>query len=151
MNVNEFVNKVFLRYPPDIKGDDTEEDLMLDYIKALSTGKEYDFENAFIDLMRSFRFKSLPTAKILLETLEQNEIKPEKNTYKKLEFPSLWAQKEGHWYEFGIEPEIGVSVTTRVLSRKGFINITNQNPYLSKYENGYTNNREEAQRAVCSL
>ena len=140
-NITEFVSKVFLRYPPDIKGNDTEEDLMLDFIQALSTGKKYDYDNAFIDLMRSFRFKSLPTAKILLETLEQNEIKTEQQKYNRLEFPSLWAQKGGHWYEFGVEPEAGTSVTVRALSKQGFINITNQNPYLQKYE---------AQNVVCS-
>ena len=141
MNLDDFVNKVFLRYPPDLKGNDTEEELITDYIKALTTGKQYDYDNAFFDLMRSFRFKCLPTAKILLETLEQNEIKTEQQKYNRLEFSSLWAQKGGHWYEFGVEPEVGISVTVRALSKQGFINITNQNPYLQKYE---------AQNAVCS-
>lgn len=129
MNVNEFVNKVFLRYPPDLKGDDTEEDLMLDYIQALTTGKEYNYDNAFIDLMRSFRFKTLPTAKILLETLEQNEIKQKKQEKKDVEILSLWTQKNNRWYEFGVEPDVGISATTRALAKQGFINITNQNPY----------------------
>lgn len=133
MDLNEFVSKVFLRFPPDLRGDDTEESIMYDYINALESLKEYNYEQAFKELMISYSFKTLPTAKILHEILERNVIKrEEQETGKFPEFKSLWAFKNGHWFEYGIEPQIGEHKTVQALIKQGFTNITNQNPYWSK-------------------
>lgn len=129
MELTEFVNKIFNRFPPDLKGNDTIESITEDYISALDTGKDYNYDNAFIELMRSYSFKTLPTAKIILETLNRNEIL-NKGRKENTKFQSLYAfsPKHNHWYEFGIEPDIGESATVRSLVKQGFTNITNQNP-----------------------
>lgn len=134
MDLIEFVNKIFNRYAPDLKGNDTIESITEDYITALDTGKKYNYDNAFIDLMRSYSFKTLPTVKILLETLEQNKIHENCKSNNYVIFESIWAFHpiHKHWYEFGVEPEIGISATIRALSKQGFTNITNQNPWTER-------------------
>lgn len=133
MNLTEFVTKLFLRYPPDIKGDDTIESYTIDFTQAISTGKTYNYDNAFIELMRSYSFKTTPPAKIILEILSRNEIKEDKPR-KKIEFPSIWGYHPGHkcWYEFGVELDVGEHKTTKWLISKGFISLTNQNPYIQR-------------------
>ncbi len=126
MNIQEFVNKVFLRYPPAIRGNDTEEDVMVDYLKGLTTGKDYDYEEAFTDLMRSYPHKTLPTVKFLLEILQKNEVfESKKSQWQRLK--PLWAFKK-RWYEFSIPPGSNESEACKWLVSKGFGNITNQKP-----------------------
>lgn len=120
MDIKEFVQKVFTRYQPEIKGNDTLESLMTDYIKALNTGKTYNYDNAFIELMRSYSYKTLPTAKILLEILSQNEIKSSSKE-KPLVFETIIAEKNGYKYEYGIETTY--TETKLALERQGFTNI----------------------------
>ena len=122
MELKEFVNKIFTRFPPDIKNGDSLESQLNDYLLAVDNGKNCDYEKAFIDLMRSYSFKTTPPAKIVIEILNQNTIK-EAVISKPREFKSMFADKNGYTYEFGIEPEIGEWETKRRLIKMGFINI----------------------------
>lgn len=140
MTVDDFFSKLFKLYPLDSRNGSA---WMAEYRKVITD--ETALEETWDILIRTYSGVSAPkpawfqSNSVSKKQIEQQE--KLKNSPDYIEFPSLWAQKDGHWYEFGVEPEVGISVTVRALSKQGFINITNQNPYLQKYE---------AQNAVCS-
>ena len=76
MILSEFVNKIMLRFPPTLNNGDTLESYITDYINALNITGLYNFEDAFIELMRSYSFKTTPPVKIVIEILKRFEIKP---------------------------------------------------------------------------
>ena len=121
MNINEFVNKIFLRFPPDIKGNDTFESLLCDFLKALNTGKEYNYENAFIELMRNYGYKTTPSPKIVLGILSQNELKQPTVTTKSPQWDNVEADFGGITYEFALNCPFGEART--ILEGKGFNNV----------------------------
>lgn len=102
MNLTDFVQKIVTRFPPDLRNGDTLENCIDDYVSALSTGGVYDFEKAFVELMRCYTFKTIPTPKIILEVLKKYETKP-KTTTNPAETEILIVEKNGLPYEYGVQ------------------------------------------------
>lgn len=131
MQLNEFVNKIFLRFPPEIRGNDTLENRILDYTMALDTGKEYNYEKAYIDLLRNYSYKTTPPEKIVLEILQQNEIKTPMPKSKAIEWENILADIKGITYEFALNCSFGEART--ILEGKGFTNVRYPEPITRSY------------------
>lgn len=131
MNLEEFVNKIFNRFPPDIKGDDTYESLLFDYTRALDNGKEYEYDNAYIDLIRSYSFKTTPPPKIVIEILAKNEIKKPIEKKKAIEFENILADKFGISYEFALNCPFSEAI--KILEGKGFKNVRYPQPIVRSF------------------
>lgn len=121
MNLNEFVNKIILRFPPALNNGDTIESFLSEYSNALQIPGNYNYDEAFLELWRCYSFKTTPTPKIVIEVLKRYEIKPERTEYKSPVFETLIAEKNGYPYEFGIETNYTEAV--RNLTQRGFKNI----------------------------
>lgn len=125
MNLQEFANKILRRYPPDEQDDE----FTTDFLKALDIGGNYDYDNAFTELMRSFAFKTTPSAKLIIEILKRNVIKEEKKPPAPV-IGSIYADKDGYTYCYGVESEIGEWKTTQWLLKNGFTNLRPLESYL---------------------
>ena len=99
--VEEFVNKIMLRFPPTLNNGDTLEDYIIEYIKSINTNELFNYDDAFIDLWRSYSFKTTPPPKMVLEILKQHKIKidipPE------TEPETLIVRKGKYDYEYGVQ------------------------------------------------
>lgn len=131
MNVEEFATKIFNRFPPETRGNDTFETLLVDYISALDDGKEYNYDNAFIDLMRSYSFKTTPPAKIVIEILKKSEIKKPIEKQKPLEWENILADINGMTYEFALDCPFGIARSN--LEKRGFTNVRYPEPIERSY------------------
>lgn len=131
MDLNEFVNKIFLRFPPEIRGEDTLENHMYDYTRALDTGKEYNYDNAYIELLRNYSFKTTPPAKIVLEILTKNEIKKTIENQKSITWENILADINGMTYEFALDCPFGIARTN--LEKRGFTNVRYPEPVKRAY------------------
>ena len=121
MDLNEFVNKIITRFPPSINEGDNLESFISEFTRALQIGGNYNYDDAFIELWRSYSFKTTPTPKIVVEILKRYEIKSEKIESKSVEFETLIAEKNGIPYDYGIETTY--NDTVKWLTSKGFTNI----------------------------
>lgn len=121
MNLDEFVSKIFLRFPPEIRGNDTLENLMFDYTAALDTGKEYDYQTSYIELLRNYSFRTTPPAKIVIEILNRNEIKKPVEKTKSPTWENIEADICGRTYEFALDCPFAEARTR--LEAKGFKNV----------------------------
>ena len=128
MDLNEFVNKIFLRFPPEIRGNDTFENHLFDYTAALDTGKDYDYQKSYVELMRSYSFKTTPPAKIVIEILNKNEIKKEVTKVKPIEWENIEADINGMTYEFALDCPFGEARTN--LEKRGFTNVRLKQPVV---------------------
>ena len=119
MNVDEFINAIFVRFPPsNISEYHTIEDTYGEYRNALTTNDEYDYEKALADVIANYEYKNAPSPYYLLGHLRNRVIK---KTRRYVKFSSLWADKKGLSYEFGVE--YSIEQTTRELKNMGFSNI----------------------------
>lgn len=119
MNLDEFICEVFVRFPPsNINEYHTMEDAYGEYRIALTTDDKYDYEKALSDLIASYEYKNAPSPHSLMGYL-RNRVIYQKRKY--ATFPSIWADKNGHSYEFGVE--IDKEKTTKELIAMGFSNI----------------------------
>lgn len=121
MDLNEFVNKIITRFPPSLNGGDTLESFISEFTRALQIPGSYNYDDAFIELWRSYSFKTTPTPKIVIEILKRFEIKQENKKPNTIEFETIIAEKGGYPYEFGIETNY--NDTVKWLVRNGFKNI----------------------------
>jgi hypothetical protein len=125
VNFFDFLNRVFLYYPPETNEALTLETIYSDYSKALETGENYNFDEAFIQLLRTYKFRKTPTISDLLGVLNSNKIKS--NEIKEISF-NAWqgtiiATKSGIDYEFAIENGITFEEARQNLAKRGLTNI----------------------------
>jgi hypothetical protein len=125
MNFMEFLNRVFLFFPPKVSEGLTIEEIYETYEKTLNIGKKYNYDNAFSDLMRTRLSSKTPTCGEIANVLDRNEICEEKPLVEKcIEFRTIIAYKKGHGnLEFGIEPGMTEEQARRNLIARGFSNI----------------------------
>ena len=126
MNLIEFADKILKRYPPPAE----DEEYTKDFIEAIDIGGEYDYDKAFVELMRSYSFKTTPPASILIKILKNNMVIRRENDEKPPVIGSIFADKNGYTYCFGIETAVGESATTRSLVKQGFTNLRPLSSYL---------------------
>ena len=93
--------------------------------------KVYNFENAFIDLMRSYSFKTTPPPKIVIEILKKSEIKKPIEKQKSLTWENILADINGMTYEFALDCPFGVARTN--LEKRGFTNVRYPEPVKRAY------------------
>lgn len=119
MNFKEFADKIVEKFPP--KDEDLEKDpnYLVDWVKAISLDGVFDYERAFYALMRCYEYKTLPNAKKVTEILRFYKLNY--NYQKHPKFTSIWAEKGGLTYEFGIEET--EERTRKELIKMGFKNI----------------------------
>lgn len=121
MDLNEFTDKILKRFPPSINEGDNLESFISEFTRALQIGGNYNYDDAFIELWRSYSFKTTPTPKIVIEILKRYEIKPDITDRKEPIFETIIAEKNGLPYEYGIETNY--NDTVQWLTRNGFTNI----------------------------
>lgn len=123
MNLEEFIRAVFLRYPPKNTDEEyhTVGDCIQEYKTALSKSFDtYDYKAALEDIISNYnpKYPDSPSVPILKEFLKGHILKRNAK-YKK--FQSIWADRNGYTYEFGIE--INPEQTEKELKLMGFTNI----------------------------
>ena len=122
MNFKEFADKIVEKFPPDEKEIERDKNYLVDWVKAISLDGEFDYERAFYELMRSYSYKTLPSAQKVTDILKFFKIK--QNYQKCPKFTSIWADKGELTYEFGIEET--EEKTRKELIKMGFKNIRMQ-------------------------
>lgn len=124
MNLDEFINAVFVRFPPkNISEYHTIEDCFGEYRIALTNDEEYEYDKALTDLIANYDDKYGKTpSPIELKGYLKNRIIRKPRRY--VRFPSIWGDKCGQSYEFGIEYSKEQSV--RELIAMGFTNIRDE-------------------------
>lgn len=130
MNLEEFATKIFNRFPLDNRSEEARDSIMCDFIRAIDDGRVYDYENAFIDLLRSYSFKTTPPAKIVIECLRKFEIK-KKITTPAIVYETLIGCKNGVEYEFALNCPLYDG--KKILFDKGFSDVKIKTPIERAY------------------
>lgn len=79
MNLDEFIDAVFLKYPPKISIYKPIEDWYGEYRLALTSEDEYDFQAAYNDFSKNYRYSQVPFPNTL-RTYLQRHIKQHNQT-----------------------------------------------------------------------
>lgn len=129
MNFKEFSIKIQQKYPPNKRQLDIK-DFLPDWIRAIDLNGNYDYDGAFLELMRTYGYNKLPEAADVVKILR--EFRKEDENSAKQEFimpPSIWAYHESHksWYEF-VQPPDGWTAAVKGLEKKGFVKFSPKKP-----------------------
>jgi len=74
MNVDEFIDAVFTKYPPKVSAFKPIEDLYGEYRIGLKSENHYDYEAAFNDLRANYQYASTPYTATLKQYLKKHII-----------------------------------------------------------------------------
>ena len=72
MILEDFIDEVFLKFPPRTNDLKPIELWYSEYRTALTTGKVYDYRNAIDDFQKNYKYSTLPTTNTLLCYLEKH-------------------------------------------------------------------------------
>ena len=126
MNLYEFLNRIFLYYPPETNEALTLETIYSDYTKALETGATYNYDEAFLQLLRNYKYRKTPPIIDILSVLNANKInvpKPKVNDGSAWDGTIVGTAKNGVDYEFAIEKGLSFEDARQNLIKRGLTNI----------------------------
>ena len=128
LTIDSFLAKLFGLFPQERRSGIA----WTEAYKEVLSDKNIDFEGLYKRMISKYKGSTAPTPAWFLENIVYKKADTSDNKY--VEFKSLWAYHEGHkhWYEYGVEPHIGVDATKRALVKQGFTKVTEHNPYWSK-------------------
>lgn len=120
---SQFLNRVFLYFPPKLVEGVTFESVFEEYYKALNTFKA-NYELAFSEFMRTYELKSTPNCSFLYKLLDKYRIEAEENKADKgIYYKNISAKvPNGIVYEFAYSGNTGVTLeqAKRNLIKRGF-------------------------------
>lgn len=121
MNIDEFINAIFVRFPPDnINAYHTLEDAYGEYRNALRSDCTFDYAKALNSVIAEYEYKSAPSPSVLRGHLQKFKISTPARSYRML---NVWGDKDGRSYQFGVSWGETVEQTKKALAAQGFSNI----------------------------
>lgn len=127
MNLYEFLNRIFLYYPPEINEALTLETIYSDYTKCLDNGTNYNYDEAFLQLLRNYKYRKTPPVIDLISVLNANKIanleQPKKDDGCVWDGTIVGTAKNGVDYEFAIEKGLSFEDARQNLVKRGLTNI----------------------------
>ena len=126
MNLYEFLNRIFLYYPPETNEALTLETIYSDYTKCLDNGTNYNYDEAFLQLLRNYKYRKTPPIIDLISVLNSNKIVSLDQNKK--DDGSVWegtmiGTKNGVDYEFAIEKGLSFEDARQNLVKRCLTNI----------------------------
>lgn len=120
---SQFLNRVFLYFPPKLVEGVTFESVFDDYFNALNNFKS-NYELAFSEFMRTYDRRTTPSCEFLYKMLDKFRIEPpEEKESKSIRYSNLSAKApNGIVYEFAYGGNTGVTIeqAKRNLIKRGF-------------------------------